>query len=99
MRPRATAFCLLAVKWTEVQALRSASRFSMMKLLIGEPPSFSGKNQFSLQESELRFSAVKGMPTGPGTSEGNTTKMKHGRLCSKFNSMMLRDRTNKLSLT
>lgn len=36
---------------------------------MGEPPSFSGKNQFSLHESLLRFSAVKGMPTGPGTSE------------------------------
>lgn len=74
VRPRATAFCLLAVKETEVQALRSASRFSMMKLLMGEPPSFSGKNQFSLQESLLRFSVVKGMPTGPGTSEGKITR-------------------------
>lgn len=95
MRPRATAFCLLAVKWTEVQALRSASRFSIMKLLMGDPPSFSGKNQLSLHESALRFSAVRGIPTGPGTSKGTAeSNVEDQVLC-----MMFRDWTSPLSLT
>lgn len=63
-----TAFCLAALYEHAVQALRSASRFSIIKLDIGEPPSSSGKNHVNLHESVLRLSAVNGIPTGPGTS-------------------------------
>lgn len=79
--------------------MRSASRFSMMKLLMGEPPSFSGKNQLSLQESALRFSVVKGMPTGPGTSEGQTARVQCLRLNTASYGAMLRDWMSSLPLT